>query len=124
MAAIAVTYRWGILAILYGQIVTRAIAYYVNSYYTGKLLRYPIWEQVRDVLPVLGLSLLMGVGVYAVGLVPVRGQAVRLLMQLATGAALYPALCLVFKVPSFREVLDVVRQRLRRPVETSIKAQV
>ena len=114
--ALGITFRWGIIQILYGQIVSASISYYINSYYTAKFLKYTIWEQVRDVLPVLGIALAMGVGVYAVGLIPVHSQALRLAMQIVAGAALYTALCLAFKVPSFRLVLDMVGPRLMRMV--------
>ena len=50
---IAVTWRWGISAMIYGMIVISIISYYLNSYYNGMLIDYSIGEQVRDVFSYL-----------------------------------------------------------------------
>lgn len=62
LTAIVITCRWGITAMIIGQIVTSIIAYYLNSYYTGKLLRYSAVAQIRDVMPAFIFSCIMGGG--------------------------------------------------------------
>lgn len=42
---IAITIRWGIFGLIYGMIVFSVAAYYLNSYYVGKLIRYPFKER-------------------------------------------------------------------------------
>jgi O-antigen/teichoic acid export membrane protein len=38
--AILITWRYGILALIWGQVVLSCVSYIVDSYYTGKFLRY------------------------------------------------------------------------------------
>ena len=60
--AIAITYRWGISAMICGGIATSCLCYCLNTYYTRKLLDYPVTEQIRDLLPSLILASVMGGG--------------------------------------------------------------
>ena len=60
LLAIAITYRWGITAMLWGQVATAAVAYLLNSYYTNRFIGYSTAQQIRDGLPFLLMSILMG----------------------------------------------------------------
>ncbi|MBJ7302780.1 oligosaccharide flippase family protein, partial [Marinobacter salarius] len=62
------TYRYGVYAILAGQIATSVINYLPNSYFSSKLLGYGIGEQIRDFVPVLAISIFSGgLGYFLVG---------------------------------------------------------
>jgi O-antigen/teichoic acid export membrane protein len=52
---------FGIYGLLYFQLLFNFFGYYINSMYTGKLINYPIKEQVSDFLPTIIFS--VGVGV-------------------------------------------------------------
>ena len=110
--AIAVTYRWGIIAMIYGQIATSCFAYFLNAYYTGKMLDYPIIEQIHDLMPSLALASIMGVGVYAFHYAPIVNQSALLLVQIMTGIVLYTFLCYIFRISSFMEVIEMVKSKL------------
>lgn len=112
-AFIVTTYRWGITAIICGQIVSSFIAYYLNSYYTGKMLKYPIAEQVADLLPTLGLATGMGAVMFALTLFPIRNQPILLALQVVAGVAIYLLLCWRFRVPSFVAMVEKIGPRLR-----------
>lgn len=101
---IAVTLRWGISAMIYGMIVMSIIAYYLNSYYTGILIGYPIQEQLRDMFFYLVMSLLMGIGVYAIGFLPFPNHWSMLLVQIAVGIITYMSLCRLFRLTAFMEI--------------------
>tara|TARA_Y100001001_G_scaffold148418_1_gene157351 strand:+ start:7851 stop:9314 length:1464 start_codon:yes stop_codon:yes gene_type:complete len=51
-----ISYRYGIYAILLGQVITSIINYIPNSYFSKRLLGYGIKEQVSDFLPTLIIS--------------------------------------------------------------------
>jgi len=109
--AIAITYRWGIIAMIYGQIATSCIAYILNSYYTGKMLDYPISEQIRDLLPSLAMASIMGGGVFVIHYAPLNRSAL-LVVQIMAGAGLYAGLCYIFRISSFMEVVGIVKSKL------------
>ena len=110
--AIAVTYRWGIIAMIYGQIATSCFAYLLNSYYTGKMLDYPITEQIQDLIPSLALSGIMGLGVYALKYIPIANQLALLSAQIMTGIVIYAGICYIFRISSFIEVTGMVKSKL------------
>jgi hypothetical protein len=57
----AVSFRYGIMAIIFGQIVHSVLAYLPNSHYSKRLIHYRVSEQLADILP--GLMLAGSIGV-------------------------------------------------------------
>jgi len=104
VANIAITWQWGISAMIYGMIVTSIISYYLNSYYNGMLISYPIKEQVFDLFPYLMVSVLMGTVVFATGSLQFPNHWSLLLAQITTGIVAYVLLCRVFRLKAFMEI--------------------
>ncbi|MEJ5961956.1 lipopolysaccharide biosynthesis protein [Pedobacter immunditicola] len=55
---------FGIYGLLYVQLLFSFISYYINSLYSGKLLDYPISEQITDIMPTIIISLSTGLICY------------------------------------------------------------
>jgi teichuronic acid exporter len=110
---IAVTWRWGISAMIYGMIVTTIISYVLNSYYTGVLINYTIWEQVRDSFSYLVMAVLMGSAVSAVELLRLSNHWALLLAQITMGILVYVGLCRVFRLAAFMEVWQAMWNKIK-----------
>jgi O-antigen/teichoic acid export membrane protein len=52
-----ISWRHGVIAIIWGQIAVSAISYLPNSYYSAVLIRYSARQQIEDVWPTLLASL-------------------------------------------------------------------
>jgi O-antigen/teichoic acid export membrane protein len=63
-----ISYRYGVIAILAGQIFLSVLAYIPNSYFSSRLINYPIGEQIADFMPGLILAGTIGLAVYSVAL--------------------------------------------------------
>jgi len=113
--AVVITYRWGIIAMIYGQIASSSLAYILNAYYTGKMMDYPASRQVQDLMPGLMLSCLMGGGVYALRYAPIDSLLALLSVQIMAGTVLYTFLCYIFRISSFMEALEIVKSKLLNP---------
>ena len=111
--AIIITYRWGIIAMIYGQIAISSFSYYLNSYYTGKMLDYPLTEQIKDFIPSLALVGTMGLGVFALKYIIIGNQLTLLVAQISTGIVLYIGICYLFRVSIFMEVIKMIKSKLR-----------
>ena len=111
--AIAISWRWGIRAMIVGQIVTTAIAYILNAYYNRRLINYGVSAQMRDILPCLISSGMMAAVIYILILLPVTPWFL-LLLQSLTGVLLYLLFCHRFRFPEFMEGLEAVRRRMRQ----------
>ncbi len=101
---IAITWHWGISAMIDGMIVMSLLSYYLNSYYTGMLIDYRIWEQLRDLLSYLIVAGLMGVVVFGMGLPSFPNDWITLFAQISIGIASYIALCRLLRLTAFMEI--------------------
>lgn len=99
-----ITVPAGVLAILYGGIITSLIFYYINSYYVGKLLLYSMTEQIKDLVLIFLSSVLMGIVVFMLGVIPV-GNMLLLLLQVPVGVIIYISVCYLFKLESFNTMM-------------------
>jgi O-antigen/teichoic acid export membrane protein len=109
---IVITWRWGISAMIYGMIFLSTFAYYINSYYTGVLIGYPMREQLGDLFPYLITSVLMGIAVYAAGLLPFGNYWSMLLVEIAVGIVTYVAICRLFRLTTFMEIWQLGWNRM------------
>lgn len=70
-----ITFRYGVIAILVGQILVSFISYLPNSYFSSALLNYGVREQVQDFIPALVAAMLASGGgyylVFAIELMPI-----------------------------------------------------
>jgi O-antigen/teichoic acid export membrane protein len=57
---IASIIQYGIYGLLYFQLVFSVLGYFINSFYSGKLINYPIKEQVADIIPIISLAVFCG----------------------------------------------------------------
>ncbi|MBM4334044.1 MAG: lipopolysaccharide biosynthesis protein [Deltaproteobacteria bacterium] len=124
VVAIAMTYQSGISAMIIGQIATSFLAYYMNSYYTGKLLDYGVTEQIRDVIPALIISCIMGGVVYGVTLVPLSTPLISVIVQITAGIILYIAICCLVRKNEILEIMTMIKQQwliLRRADSRNLK---
>jgi teichuronic acid exporter len=110
---IAITWRWGINAMIYGMIVMSIISYYLNSYYTGVLLDYPFQEQLKDLFPYFSVAVLMGMALFAVILLPFQSYWFLLSAQITVGVVLYACLCRIFRLKAFMESWFEMRNRIK-----------
>lgn len=101
-----------VLVIAAGSVVSTLLGTFVNASPNKKLLGYSYLEQVRDLLPSLGMTLAMGIAVWVIGLLPL-GNFSLLLCQMVVGALVYAALSLIFKPEAYLGLLDMA-QALRR----------
>lgn len=77
---------WGIKMMIAGMMVNTLIAYYLNSYWSGRHINYSFSQQVKDILPSFFLALAMGVSVFILGLFLPFIYPINLIIQIVFGA--------------------------------------
>lgn len=103
---------FGIKIMILGMWMNTLIAYYLNSYWSGRMINYPMREQVSDIMPGFGIALAMGAVVMLAGwLLPVSFM-VKLIIQLILGALLSLFLCEFFKPEAYLELRQIVLKNL------------
>lgn len=92
--------RYGMTAILIGQIVTSVAAYIPNSYFSSKLIGYSVKEQLTDVSPSLLASFIAGVGALLAGIAAngLGNPIITLAIQAPAACSIYILACFAMKI--------------------------
>lgn len=109
---VAVTWRYGVQAIICGQIVLSFIAFFLNARYSHMIIGYGTWAQVKDITPYIGATAIMAAVVWGVGLWSYPSPAVELLVQAGVGVAVYVACCALFRLEAYTDAVKELRARL------------
>lgn len=117
LTAILSTMWISVLAMACSSLVISVLGQIINSWPNKKLLKYSYWEQVKDMLPQILLSLGMGALVYCVKFIGF-GDIVTLIIQLPLGGALYIIGSKLFKIDSFEYLFSMIQGFLRKRNKT------
>lgn len=91
---------------LVGSLCVGFIAFFLNSYYTGRSLGYSSWMQLKDVAPSYGVALVIAVAVYFFKFLPVSNFVI-LPIQLVVGAGVLFLVCETIQLPEYLEVKSI-----------------
>jgi O-antigen/teichoic acid export membrane protein len=96
------------------MIATSLIGYYLNSYWAGRFINYPMREQIADILPSFGIALLNSLLVYASGYFLPDIYFLKLILQILIGAGLTFILCELLRLAEFIYIKDIIRTEFIR----------
>lgn len=91
---------------LWGSVFAGMFAFYLNSYYSGKLLNYSTTDQVKDILPSFGIAAIMAIITYLVSLLPLS-PFILLPLQIIIGAVITIVLCEIIKPEEYKELKSI-----------------
>ena len=98
----------GILPMLWANIAAGIVAYFLNSHYSGRLLGYSSWMQLRDILPSFGIATAMAASVWFLKYLPLSYWII-LPMQIVVGAVVFFGICKIFKPSEYKEIIEIVK---------------
>lgn len=99
---------------LWGVIITGIIAFFLNSYYTGKKLHYSSWMQIKDVSGSFLLSFLIAFTIYFMKYLPFSYWVI-LPLQLAIGGIMLVLICEKTKMEEYLELKAISISLLKKP---------
>ncbi len=111
---LVVGHRWGITGLLLGQAGVDLAVCILQGLCVSRTMNYSLAEQLRDILPGSLVTLAMAVAVAAVSQLPLAHEATNLFLQVTVGAATFLALCRLFRLKAFADLLEVASHSLRR----------
>jgi len=103
---------WGIKAMLLGMISLTLIGYFLNSFWSGKLIGYSFIEQIKDILPSFWLALTMSSLVFVIGILVPLPSLLLLIIQLITGILLTIGLGEGFHFKDYLYIKEIVLEKL------------
>lgn len=96
------------MAMAYSLLVTSVLSQIINSWPNKKLMNYSYLEQLKDILPGIGLAAFMGGCVYCVNFLHLSNW-LTLLIQVPLGAVIYIGLSALLKLDSFIYVFNIIK---------------
>lgn len=109
LLGIFLSIRW----MLWGSVLTGFFAYWLNSFYSGKMIDYGSLAQLRDIAPSFGVAFVMMAALYALTLTELPPVAL-LAVQLIAGAGIAIGLCELLRLEEYYELKNIVLGLIRR----------
>lgn len=107
---------YGIKIMIAGMMINTLIAYYLNSYWSGRFIGYSFKEQVLDILPSFGLALTMGIGVLFLGRILPLNNLMVLIIQIITGAGFILTFCEITKFRDYIFIKELVSDKFNNKI--------
>jgi len=107
VSILLITIPLGVAAICWGTVVSSLIALFINTYYTGKLIQVGYLRQMKDLLPILGISFSMGLIVYGITLL-IHINILALIAGISVGTIYYFSAAHVFKLQELHDIKSLV----------------
>jgi teichuronic acid exporter len=111
---IAMSIPYGIYGLLYGGIITSVLAFFINTYYSGKFINYTSWHQIIDVLPILTLASISGATVYLMDKYlsqQLISDFIRLVIGTAIGTLIFLLLSKIFRLTAINELINIIKKK-------------
>ncbi len=106
--AIFIGLNWGIIGLIVGQICTSFISFFINAFYTGKLISYTIPNQLKDISQTffisLGMVAFMSLGWF------INNQIISLVFQILIGIGSYLLLAIATKQEALTDGLLILKE--------------
>ena len=102
----------GIIPMLLLSILTGVIAFFINSYYSGKMIGYSSWNQICDIAPSIFIAFCSSAIVYFIKYIPTISVIV-LILQFLIGIVVFVTLCKITKIKEYIDLKNMLRPRIK-----------
>lgn len=114
--------QYGVFAIAASLLLYSLVAQIINSWPNRKLLNYSYLEQIKDILPFVLLSCVMAAAVYPISFIGLN-DVLTLALQIIVGATVYIGGSALFKMDSFRYILNILTDFIGKKRSSRSKAE-
>lgn len=109
--ALFLTFRFGIKAMLWGSVVNSVLALGINSYHSGKFIKYNIFYQIIDMMPSIIVASVMGLLVWFLdnSYFFEYSDLFRIVVSSAIGCFVYWSISYIFRLKELDYVMDLFK---------------
>lgn len=107
---IIITSKVSPLMMALGTVFSGIISSFINSYPNKKLLDYSYFEQMKDILPSIVLSCVMGIIAYSIVFLGLS-DLITIILQIIIGGITYILLSYVIKLECFMYLLKIIKNK-------------
>lgn len=110
VAILCVTIPLGLTAMCYGRVFSSVVCLGINTYYTDKIIGYGFTKQMRDLLPILIHTLVMGAIVFVI-VCCLSSLWLQLIVSTLAGMAYYLIGAYLMKFDEVNELLLLIKRK-------------
>ncbi len=120
---IAIFVFHSMLLVAWGAVVTDVVGLMIYAYFVNKFFDYHYGEMLKDYMPSLILSIVMGVAAYFIGETNLINTVFTLVLQIIIGALIYLAGAKLLRMKELIEVEDKLRPYINNKINRNSNKQ-
>lgn len=105
---------FGIKIMIVGMLITNLIAFYLNSYWSGKFIGYSSFQQIKDILPSFCLASFVGIGVFFTGYFLNLPNYYILFIQILIGIVLTVGISEIFRLKDYLYIKEIIFEKFKK----------
>lgn len=109
-AVLFVSFSFGVAAICIGMVFVSIVALIINTYYTGKIIQLGFLKQMKDIAPIMAISLIAGAIALACSFF-IENAYMQLFIGGIAGVAFYMGIAFILKIDEMKEISSVLLKR-------------
>lgn len=117
ITALLLTMWISVMAMANSFLVTTILCQIINAWPNKKLMNYSYLEQVKDMLPQILLSVVMGASVYMIQFIGLS-NLLTLVLQVVSGGIIYIGCSKVFHIESYEYIISTIKRVLNKKKTT------
>jgi len=107
ISILLITLPFGVVSMCGGLVIFSLIALFINTYYTGKFIQVAYWQQMKDLLPILGCSFSMGLIVWGITQL-IHIHLLAFVLGITAGTIYYFALTHITQSKELQEIRSLI----------------
>jgi len=112
--AIIIGIYYGIKIMIIGMLFNTLIAYYLNSYWSGKFIGYSFIQQIKDILPSFIFASLISIIVFVIGNLLDISNLWKLIIQISVGVLLFIGIAETSKMNDYLYIKHIFFEKLKK----------
>lgn len=116
IAPIIVGILWGVMPMLFVNLIVGVVGYFLNSHWSGQFLGYSSWMQLRDVAPSYGIAVFIAIFIWPLKFLPVSNWII-LPIQVILGVLFFVGACKTTKIEEYeyaKQLISPLFQKLKK----------
>lgn len=112
ISLLAACFSYGPIGIAYAQVIFGILAFFINAYYTGKILGYGAFRQSLDFMPIVIVSLVMVVWImFLDNYIGQLAAVPKLSIQIGSAIAVFLLISIVTRIKAFEDSFKLITKR-------------
>jgi O-antigen/teichoic acid export membrane protein len=110
--SILLTYKHGVMSLIYGQVIVGVISYLLNAIVSGRIIKYHLNEQIQDLMPIMLLAFIASSAAYGLIFLVRGNHALLLISQILVCSLAYLWLSKILNISIYVQIKEELKSRL------------